>query len=900
MTDRYSALQTTLALFEQNDRLMRLYFPREDGPAAQLVPEQLQATEELSRDFQFSVTVLSNDASIASQDVIGKMVCVELVQKDGGLRYFNGYVFEFRRVGTDGGLATYRMRLGPWLAFLKLRQDNYLFHDKTISDQTAEIFKDYPLADYEIRINGADAPLTLATQWQESDYNYLQRRWEDRGWHYWYEHRPDGHTLVLSDDSQLAEAIDANPHVRYHDSKTLDDGDAIAEWSPIRHLASTAYTHSSFDFKNPTPQWAATPTLNDQGTIPSLEVYEYAGAYGFKDSQHGAALARLRMEALESQAHRFQATGDCARLQPGRWFELTDHYDYRGALEEDRQFLVVEVSHQAHNNYLQPGQPALYRNQATCVARKTPWRPGRGMNSTEPKLYGLLTAAVVGPENEEVYCDEYGRVRVQFHFDREGQFDQRSSCWIRVASNWAGDRFGLMALPRIGQEVLVQFLDGNPDKPLITGRVYNQDQMPPWELGDQQALMGIRSKEIQGEGFNHLILDDTPQQIQAQFSSTHECSQLNLGHITRIPGTVGRQDHRGQGFELRSDGWGAIRAGKGLYVGADARPQAEGAQLDLQEAIDQLQKALHIAQSLARAAGTAQAVPSAVDHQAAQLETVFSELKAPGILVSSPQGVAVVTPQSAQVSAETHVTLTSGENTEISAYENFTVAAGQAVSMLAIEDDMKVIANQGEMKIQAQNNQMEIAANKTLKILSTEDQVVVSADKEILLTSGGAYIKIKDGHIYLHAPGVIEHKGGQFPFLGPTSLGVDYDLPEVAMDPISFKRQGVFILSSHPQGKGLLYTHEPYKLYKDDQLIQEGLTDDKAAIVYEREEGAHYRVETSSGHRFDVEPMAFLRDEQEALAHALGQIGFRSRQSSVKERLPAYFKRETGDDRGNA
>ncbi|KAF0804031.1 hypothetical protein A6D6_03422 [Alcanivorax xiamenensis] len=490
---------------EQHNRLLRLKFPHDDGPDAVLLPEQLDAVEGLCRDFSYTVTLISDDAHLHAKNFTGRMVTLELVRKDGSLRYFNGYVFEFSRRGTDGGYATYEIQLGPWLSFLKLRKDNYLFQNQTVADQTAEVFADYPLRDYRTHFIKPedDAALTFAMQWDESDYNYLHRRWEERGWYYWYEHRADGHTLVLSDDSATSEPVDGSQRVRYHKEGGSRVSDAISEWFAHRRLASTAYSASSFNFKNPQPQMASAATVNEQGMVPDLEVYEYAGAYGFKARESGEMQSRRRMEEIEAHAKVFQGEGDCSRLQPGRWFGLVDHFDHDVEEESDHQFLVVEAHHQARNNYLGTESASHYENRFQCLRKKVPWRPGRGFNSQQPKLYGLMTATVVGPSGEEIYCDEYGRVRLQFHFDREGQSNEASSCWVRVASNWAGERFGFMAVPRIGQEVLVQFLDGDPDKPIITGRVYNQANMPPWDLPANKTQTGILTRSSQGGGYDN-------------------------------------------------------------------------------------------------------------------------------------------------------------------------------------------------------------------------------------------------------------------------------------------------------------------------------------------------------------------------------------------------------------
>ncbi|WP_022974468.1 type VI secretion system Vgr family protein, partial [Xanthomonas maliensis] len=482
------------ALARQSDRLLRLHFPANDGPAAVLLPERLDADEALSRDFAFTVTLLSDDAAIAAKTLIGKLVTLELVRQDAEPRYFNGYVFEFARVRTDGGVATYTMVLRPWMAFLRLRQNSGPLHGKTVAELTDTIAGRYRQQDLRTELGAMPDPaITQAMQWQESDANFLHRWWEARGWYYHYEHRRDGHTLVLRDDSRQAKPIDGQAQVRYFAEGGPHDEDAIADWAPTRRLSPTRYAVTSFDFKQPMPKAASMPTLNQQGEVPELEVYEHTGAYGFVNDSAGSELAKLRMEELEAGAKWFDAQGNCARLQPGRAFDLSGHFEHDQDAVDDRQFLVVAVRHEAVNNYL-ADEPSRYRNQATALRQKVPWRPGRGYNSTRPRVYGLHTALVVGPKGEEIYCDAYGRVAAQFHWDRTGKYDENSSCMLRVATSMAGERFGFVAVPRIGQEVIVQFLDGDVDRGLITGVVPNQTQMPPWELPDNRTQTGFLTR----------------------------------------------------------------------------------------------------------------------------------------------------------------------------------------------------------------------------------------------------------------------------------------------------------------------------------------------------------------------------------------------------------------------
>lgn len=508
------AVQSLHALINdqrQARRILKLSFPQNDGPAATLlVVNKLDAHEALSRDFRYTVEILSDRSDIALKDVLGKMMSIELARTDGGQRWFNGYVFDFRFIRNDAGFTYYQAELRPWLAFLRYRQDNYLFHGKTVEEQTALIFGDYVHADWRVSDLGADPVMTDACQFGESDHNYLHRRWEALGWHYWYEHRKDGHTLVLSGDSTACVPIDGSGcEIAWQgDNGVRQVG--MLNFAPVRQIASTQFAASSFDFKRPNPLNAELPTLNEQGLPPTLtsalEVYEYAGAYGFKDEIDGDDFVRLRMQEIEAAAKHFEGTGDDDRVQPGRSFRLTGHRDF--ALldqgDEDADFLITEVHHRASNNYAAGAStPSEYRHQLRCLRKKIPWNPGRGLSSTDPKIYGLQTALVVGPAGEEIHTDEYGRVRVQFHWDREGAYDEKSSAWVRVASTWAGSNFGFVAIPRIGQEVLVQFLDGNPDRPLITGRVYNQDNMPPWDLPANKTQTGMLSRSSQGGGYEN-------------------------------------------------------------------------------------------------------------------------------------------------------------------------------------------------------------------------------------------------------------------------------------------------------------------------------------------------------------------------------------------------------------
>jgi type VI secretion system secreted protein VgrG len=417
-------------------------------------------------------------------------------------------------------LAYYQLELRPWLAFARLRENSFLFHGKTLYDQTRQILANYPNSDWDWRATGDDPAYTDAVQFNESDHNYLHRRWEERGFFYWYEHRADGHQLVLANDSlSHCKPIDIAGDPRLGNKPTLPwqaeagarEDDGIYRFSPRRTAVASSVASTSFDFKRPQrPEQATLPTLNPQGDkVPRLERYGWTGAYASSSFLEAEALVKRRIQAVEAGAKTFEAQSNARRVQPGRSFFLINHFEFgtQGRPEPEGEFLILSAQHRARNNYAELGQnqdpETEYQNSFSCIRKKIPWRAPQGHHSEQPRIYGLQTAVVVGPAGQEIHTDRYGRIRVQFHWDREGAFDEQSSAWVRVATPSAGSNFGAVSIPRIGQEVLVQFLDGNPDRPLVTGSVYNELNMPPWSLPANKTQSGILSRSTQGGRYDN-------------------------------------------------------------------------------------------------------------------------------------------------------------------------------------------------------------------------------------------------------------------------------------------------------------------------------------------------------------------------------------------------------------
>ena len=496
------------SIHSQENRLFTLRSPL---PEAGLILDRFSGTESVSAPFLFTLNLLSEKGNLELRDLLGKPLGVALRTASGAGRPFHGHVTAFRHTGTDGGFARYEATLAPWTEFLDHRFNCKLFQNKTVPDILREVFGAYGhLARFELNLKDADyPPLTFCAQYQESDFRFVSRLLEAHGIHYHFRFEEDGHILVLSDDSRIAPRLPGLPRIAYNTIPGAAREDTIDAWDVALRVVPTSCSAKSFDFKSPRdPMNASEKTALPTGPLPQMEDYRYAGAYGYPDFQAGGRLVRRRLEVHEARAETFSGRSNCRLLTCGHAFEFLNHYR-QGKSVHDRTYYLTSVTHEGSNNHLDHASPADYRNTFTCVPKLTPFRPA--LATPRPLIHGPQTATVVGPEGEEIYCDRYGRVLIQLHWDRLGEFNDASSCWVRVSAPWAGARFGMIAVPRIGQEVIVEFLDGDPDRPIITGSVYNEVRMPPWELPANRTQTGIltrSSKEGAYDNANALRFED--------------------------------------------------------------------------------------------------------------------------------------------------------------------------------------------------------------------------------------------------------------------------------------------------------------------------------------------------------------------------------------------------------
>ncbi|WP_257818632.1 type VI secretion system Vgr family protein [Burkholderia glumae] len=489
----------------QGNRLLTIQTPMKGR--SELVLVDFQGTEGLSQNFEFHVRLASQDSNIELKKLIGQPVTITLQLTDALAsseeRHFHGYVANFSHLDHDGGFTLYRATIVPWLWMLSRSRDIRIFQEENTEAILSTVFREYgKMASFEFRLSKATKNRSYCTQYRETDLEFVERLMQEDGLFFFFEHAKDDHKLIITDNSITAKAIGGrSPVLQYTKDEVLDDLAVITTFQASRQLESTHVGLKTFDYKVPhARRYVSGGTEVDQGDVPSYEVYDYLGEHGFPDSDRGEALTRFRTQALAAHSKIFIGTSTSRRLSPCLYFELDNHYDHGNTRPEDRQFLLTTVTHSGGNNYQAREGAATYQCSFTCIRKKIPYRPA--FTIERPSIIGPQAAVVVGPEGEEIYTDSLGRVKVQFHWDRLGKRDQGSSCWVRVGQPWAGRGFGMIQIPRIGDEVVVIFLDGNPDRPLIISSVYNSANMPPWGLPANATQSGILTRSTKTGNVN--------------------------------------------------------------------------------------------------------------------------------------------------------------------------------------------------------------------------------------------------------------------------------------------------------------------------------------------------------------------------------------------------------------
>lgn len=461
--------------------------------------------ERISNPFEMKISIACVD-EINFDDVIGKE-SVLTIRGNEADRPLHGVINNFMQTGSRGRFYLYSATVVPSVWFLSLEKDCRIFQNKTVQDIVSQVFQEGGIASdrFEFRLQNQPQPKEYCVQYRETDLNFVSRLLEEEGIFYFFEHFEDKHIIVFADSTVAYQPIQGNANVTFNPSQgVVPEEECVYGFVFSKKVLSGKYTQRDFNFEKPSLDLTAQEQAD---TFQNYEVYDYPGSY--LEEEKGKKLTQVRLQESIAYIETTEGNGVCPRFIPGFTFNLTDH----DCSNFNQEYLLVEVlttgaQPQALQEQAGEGMGMSYSNDFIAIPSSTIYKPNR--NSRKPMIEGVQTAIVVGPQGEEIYTDEYGRVKVQFHWDREGTKDENSSCWIRVSQVSAGAGWGAIDIPRIGHEVIVSFLEGDPDRPIITGRVYNGTNMPPSDLPGGGMISGMKSNSTPGGGgYNEITMNDT-------------------------------------------------------------------------------------------------------------------------------------------------------------------------------------------------------------------------------------------------------------------------------------------------------------------------------------------------------------------------------------------------------
>jgi type VI secretion system secreted protein VgrG len=484
-------------IFTQDNLLFTVTTPLGDN---KLLFKNFQGEEQLSNLFHFQLEMLSESKRLNFDEIVGQPLTLTVQFAPDHTRYFHGIVTHFVQAGTDARFTVYHAQVRPWLYLLTLTKNCRIFQNLTVPEIIKKVFNDLGFTDYRFALayQFRYEKRVYCVQYEETAFNFVSRLMEDEGIFYFFEHHEDKHVLVLADDLAIHKPCLGIPTARFLTiTNDTQPEDAVTECYFQQQVTTDLYTIDDFNFEIPLNKLKSSiESLRSsvQGKGNNLRIYEYAA--GFSKTTQGEDKVKLRIQGQEVQLQQLEGQGHCLSFASGYRFQLTNH----PRDDFNQKYVLRWVSHSLSLTH--------YSNAFTAFPFEVVFRPP--IITPKPRIVSTQTAMVTGPKGEEIWTDKYGRVKVQFHWDQEGQADENSSCWIRVNQGWGGKGWGNICLPRIGQEVIVSFLEGDPDRPIITGGVFNAAQTVPYSLPGGQNKMTFKTNSTPGGGgFNEICLDDS-------------------------------------------------------------------------------------------------------------------------------------------------------------------------------------------------------------------------------------------------------------------------------------------------------------------------------------------------------------------------------------------------------
>ncbi|MDC4980356.1 type VI secretion system Vgr family protein [Acinetobacter baumannii] len=816
----------------------------------QVFLQRIDGVHALNDGLKAELLCLSTNATIQLKSFIGVQAAVDIVTERGELTRVTGIITHAQQGQSDGSLTLYKLTLEDPTALWKYRRNSRVFMNKSVVEIWEILFKEWqtknPLfaASLSLDLSGLTQTYDVrpfVMQHNESDWNFLTRllRSENISWLI-----DEAQHIVPSTDTsiqaQKLRLIDANSQyqpldrktIRYHRSSAVEQYDSMTRLTAERSLQPNVMHIQRWQAEILDQEEGIGSVQSkhqhseqyDNATLGLEQAWNYAPAWiGDLKGEDGVTKSgNQQVERLnqnlhnyyEAQAKRFIAQTTVRDAYVGYYFELNEHPEIDQHESTDRSFLIISKSFFNQNNL-----PKDLNDQINGLLAQSNWAIQNPENSDErqanqlilqrrhipttpaynPQIHSPVThpqrAKVVGPEGEEIYVDEWGRIKVRFLFTRSDDHshdggagtnnNDTDSAWIDVLTPWAGEGYGARFLPRIGEIVVIDFFNGDIDRPFVMGRIHEAQRQPTkfdnkGKLPDTKKLSGIRSKEVSGGGFGQLRFDDTPGQISTQLQSSHGASQLNLGKLSH-PKDKAESEDRGEGFELRTDQWGALRAGQGLLVSTHKQDNAKGEHLDAEVAKKQLEGSQTNSKALSDIAKNQktdeiESIEQLKDF-ASQIQQQIAKFEKALLLLSSPDGIALSSSEDIHISADAQINQIAGDSINISTQKNVIAHAQNRLSLFAAQSGLKAVAAQGKVEIQAQSDALDVLANKGITISSTEDCIEISSPKEIVITGASSQITLNSSGIFPKTGGKFQVNAGQHLFQGGASASVKSSLP---------------------------------------------------------------------------------------------------------------------------
>ncbi|MCX8691453.1 type VI secretion system tip protein VgrG [Gilliamella sp. B2776] len=766
---------------------------------------QVQGDEQLNQPWYYTIDFTSIDKTLSPDAILNQKasfyfnpamnnVLETAIRSlsdrpiESDLRKISGVITRFNVLSVSKEQAHYQIMLSPRLARLALNRNHAIFQNQSVISVVEEVLRSHGFTgiDYRLELNNRYPEREFITQWQESDLSFIQRLLADIG--VWFrfethaEHNCD--VMVISDNEQgYEQASDIDYRLP---SDTLDGGtESIWNIRQDNHMVKSSVKVQDYNYRD-----AKAKLLSEVNSQPKDsttygtdyrydEHYKERTTYGQEDKveedndnrnsngstdqrnqiETGQWYAKIRHEQAISKKTLISGKSNRYHLTPGQRIQI------KGSplVNVDDGMIILSV--EGHGN-----RTDAYELSFTAIPYQV-LKPYRPEPLKWPKMVGTLSARVTSPDNDTYgYIDTQGRYRVKFNYDLKEWKKGYESLWVRQAKPYAGGSYGFHFPLIDGTEVAIAFTKGNPDRPYIAHAMH--DSTHP----DLVTTINKHRNVIRTPTNNKLRMDDKRGQEHIKLATEYGKTQLNIGHLVNS-----NKEQRGEGFELRTDKWGAIAANRGLYLTSQTEPKAQGKQLDMQGAMAELENALSIAKALQNAAQQAQTHASDTDSQQ-HLQSALKDMNQAGILAYAQEGIALTSPENIQLTCANNITVTTASQTDITALKNITLSTSEAISLLAQKSGMKVLANQGDIDVQAQNANLNMLAKQDIQINSVESKVDISAAQEITFICGGSYIKISEAGIELGSPENVYLKCNAMQKMSPATLNKKIQLKSSELD----------------------------------------------------------------------------------------------------------------------